>query len=357
MLLPTSRTVPGLSRRAGVAIVAAALLTCLLPTIHAVPGQAKAQQAQAEPKSKGRIFVSGTVRYKPEGKDEEENHFGLIIAIDPATGKWQKITEGGMAGRVSPDGQTLVFDRWENGQRSGIWNCDTQGSNNPGKISDKGSRPIWSPDGKQLVTTNQELLPEEKDKKRTKPAWKDESWKIDADGGNPVKLPIPDTDSIDDWSPDGKWFVTCSDRHAPYGRGYQIYIMKSDGSEQRRLTQGGLNCYARFSPDGKQVAYLHQTAKEGNSVWTVDVDGKNAREIIKEVNLASPDGVFWSPDGKQLAVILFDWEMDENGKRILRDPTNANYRIEIMNADGSNRRELKLADAKFIHIGSQGDWR
>jgi Tol biopolymer transport system component len=346
-----------MSRRAGVAIAAAALLACLLPTIQAVPGQARQEQAQVAPKSKGRIFVSASLRYKPEGKEEEETQLNLIIAIDPATGKWQKITDNGHAGRVSPDGQTLVFDRYENGQSSGIWNCDTQGSNNPGKISDKGSRPIWSPDGKHLVTTKQELLPDEKDKKRTKPAWKDESWKIDADGGNPVKLDIPDTDSIDDWSSDGKWFVTCSDRHAPYGRGYQLYVMKTDGSEQRRLTEGGLNCHARFSPDGKKVAYVRQTAKEGNSIWVVDIDGKNAREIIKEVNLASPDSAFWSPDGKQLAVTMFDWQMGENGRRILRSPNDANFRIEIMNADGSNRRELKLADAKIVHVGALGDWR
>src|SRR5262249_20931863 len=150
---------------------------------------------------------------------------------------------------------------------------------------------------------------------------------------------------------------TSSDRHSPYGRGYQLYLMKTDGTQERQLTEGGLNVFARFSPDGKKILYLRQTAKAGNSIWTMDIDGKNAKEIVKEVDLASPDGAFWSPDGKQLAVIFFNWQQDEKGKKFVGDPELSNFRIAILDADGQNRRELTLADAKFVFIGSLGDWR
>jgi beta-lactamase regulating signal transducer with metallopeptidase domain/Tol biopolymer transport system component len=354
MLLSTSRSTPRLSRLTGLAVVSAALLACLVPTFQRAPAQARPQQAQADVKGKGRIYVNVALRYKPKGQDEEKTQYNMIIAIDPATGRWQKIADGGHEGRVSPDGQTLVFSRLDDG----IWNCDTGGSNNPGKISDRSGRPVWSPEGKHLVATKQELLKKEGKKPRTAPAWKDETWRMDADGRNPVKLPIPDTDSVEDWSPDGQWFVTCSDRHPPYGSGYQLYLMKTDGTQQRRLTKGGLNVYARFSPDGKKILFLRQTAKEGNSIWTMDIDGKNAKEIVKEVDLASPNGAFWSPDGKQIAVSLFKWELDENGRRVSRAGSDtANPRIEIMNADGTNRRQLKLQGATFRFIGSLGDWR
>jgi beta-lactamase regulating signal transducer with metallopeptidase domain len=353
MLLSTSRSSPQLSRRACLTIMAAALMACLLPTLQHIPAQAPSSQAEPAAKAQGRIYVSATIRYKPEGEDEEKKH-AMILAIDPATGRWQKITDQGYDGRVSPDGQTFVFSR----HGDGIWNCDTGGSNNPGKISDKSGRPIWSPDGKYLVATRQELIEKDTDEKpRKTPAWKDETWRLDADGRNPVKLSIPETDSVEDWSPDGQWFVTCSDRHAPFGSGYQLYLMKTDGGQQRRLTQGGLNVFARFSPDGKKILYLRQTAKAGNSIWTMDLDGKNARELVKEVDLASPDGAYWSPDGKQIAVILFNWERGEDGKRVIRNPENANFRIEIMDADGTNRRPLQLQGATFVFIGSLGDWR
>ena len=84
---------------------------------------------------------------------------------------------------------------------------------------------------------------------------------------------------------------------------------------------------------------------------------KIARELIKEEGLASPDSAFWSPDGKQLAVTLFDWEVNEKGEKFSSAAKDANHRIEIMDADGKNRRELKLTDAKFLFIGALGDWR
>jgi beta-lactamase regulating signal transducer with metallopeptidase domain/Tol biopolymer transport system component len=355
MLLAASRSSPRLSRFTGLAVVTAGLVVCLVPTvIHTVAVEAQSQPAQAEGKARGRIYVSAMLRYKADGDDEEKDH-SLIIAIDPATGAWQKMTDRGHDCRVSPDGQTLVFNRHQNG----LWNCDTGGSNNPGKIFDKSGRPNWSPDGRHLVVTKQELVKERDSEPRPKaPVWKDETWRLEADGRNPLQLPIPDTDSVCDWSVDGQWFVTCSDRHPPYGSGYQLYVMKTDGSAQRRLTEGGLNVYARFSPDGKKILWLRQTAKAGSSIWTMDTDGKNAREIVKEVGLASPNGAFWSPDGKQIAVSLFNWEVDEKGGRFRRaDSDAANARLEIMDADGSNRRHLPLQGAKVGFIGSLGDWR
>ena len=100
-----------------------------------------------------------------------------------------------------------------------------------------------------------------------------ENWEFNADGSGAIKIPIPETDEVDDWSPDGHWLVTVSDRHPPRGSGYQLYIDAPDGTEQRRLTEGkGLNCYPRFSPDGRQIAYLHQ--EHGiNTLWIVNIDG------------------------------------------------------------------------------------
>ena len=46
------------------------------------------------------------------------------------------------------------------------------------------------------------------------------------------------------------------------------------------------------------------------------------------------------------------------GQKVRRAGSDAaDYRIEIMNADGTNRRPLKLQGAKFVFIGSLGDWR
>ncbi len=338
-MVATSQTAPGLSRRAVLGIVSGGILASLLPTLRY--GYIKAEPETADAETKGQIYVSVSLRYKPEGKDNEERVDG-IIALDPITGKWHKLADKGYDCRVSPDRQTLVFSR-----DNTIWNCGTGDTNSPARISDQSGRPIWSPDGKYLVATKQEFVGGR---------WKCETWRIDASyGANPVRLPITDSDWVDDWSADGQWFLIGTDRHPPHGRGYQLYVTKTDGTQERRLTEGGLNVHARFSPDGRKIVYLRQTAREGNSIWVMDTDGKNAREMSSADGANDPQGAFWSPDGKQLAIIQFDAERGEKGQRILRP--DANHRIEIMDADGTNRRELKLADAKVGFIGAPGDWR
>jgi RNA polymerase sigma factor (sigma-70 family) len=308
-------------------------------------------QPQGEPAAKknARIYLHASLKVKRAGDDEPRDIRG-IIAIDPETGKWRKITGNGHNPRISPDGETVIFVRHTGGANgfvdSETWNCDTGGSDNPGKITDIGGMPLWSPDGKHLIVS--------KSKIDNKDVWDHRTFRIDANGANAKELPIPKTDEVDDWSRDGKWLVTVSDRHPPHGHGYQLYVMHPDGTDERRLTKGGLNCYPRFSPDSRKIVYIRQTAKEGNSVWVVNVDGTDNHEVLKEESLVSPNFACWSPDGKRLAVIRFKWEQGADGVR--RGITDADFHLEIMDANGQNRRRLELADATVQWLG-HGDWR
>ena len=54
---------------------------------------------------------------------------------------------------------------------------------------------------------------------------------------------------------------------------------------------------------------------------------------------------------------MFNWALDKNGKKVGRADSDADYRIEIMDADGTNRWQLKLQGARFVFIGSLGNWR
>jgi beta-lactamase regulating signal transducer with metallopeptidase domain len=354
MLVSTSQTSPRLSRVTCFAIATAALAACLLPTFQRVPVQA---EDPTSAKASGRIYVGTMYRLKPEGAEDDKTVHSAIVAIDPATGDWQTIVEkdatvgsAGDAVRLSPDRRTLISWR----HRDGIWKCESDGQF-PIKIFDQDDRsfngllrPVWSADGKHLAVTKTGYI-----KTDSKGVWQSESWQIDADGRNAVKLPIPDTDSIDDWSGDGQWFVTSAIRPPHY---LQLYLMKTDGTQERRLTEGGGNSRARFSPDGKKILYLHRTNAEGSSIWTVDVDGGNATDLINEADPSVPDGAFWSPDGKQIAVVLFDWQF-KNGQKRHPSLDPGAHRIEIMDADGTNRRQIRLEGAEFLSISSMGDWR
>jgi Tol biopolymer transport system component len=209
-----------------------------------------------------------------------------------------------------------------------------------------GGLPLWSADGKQILA-NEGKYEENK-------GWKHSAWRCNADGTNLTRLAIPETDEVDDWSPDGKCFVTVSDRHPPHGSGYQLYVMWPDGTAELRLTRGGLNCYPRFSPDSRRVAYTHQD--DGNSVWVVNIDGTGAREILKEEGRTGVGASCWSPDGKQLVVQRFDWELDEKGKKFKSADGDHDYRLEIVDVDGKNRRVLRLDGLRLVHMGFP-EWR
>jgi Tol biopolymer transport system component len=176
------------------------------------------------------------------------------------------------------------------------------------------------------------------------PKWHHEIWTIDLDTKKKERLPIPTTDEVDDWSREGNWLVTVSDRHPPFGRGYQLYVMHPDGTEERRLTEGnGLNCYPRFRPGTNQLVYNHQS-RGANSLWLVDLDGSNRKRILQaEPGVGGPHGSSWSPDGKWLAVCV-------------RDNAFENFWIEIINPDGAEKRVLKLDGVTKTSFLSIPDW-
>ena len=105
-------------------------------------------------------------------------------------------------------------------------------------------------------------------------------------------------------SPDGRWIAyTIADTDlAANRRTTQIYLISTDGGEQRQLTSEKQSSYApRWSPDGKRLAFV--SARDGEAqIWTID-PAENTTASLKEVTSISTgaDGPVWSPDGKWIA--------------------------------------------------------
>ncbi len=123
-------------------------------------------------------------------------------------------------------------------------------------------------------------------------------------------------------SPDGTRIAFCSIRKTLY---FQIYVMNSDGTDQRRITdiKTGDACGPVWSPDGKKIAfYAYQKPspmREG-VIYTMSPDGSEMKEIVKDA--ITP---VWSPDGKKIAFVSY------------RDKHAQIYRIDV---NGSNLKRL-----------------
>ena len=86
-----------------------------------------------------------------------------------------------------------------------------------------------------------------------------------------------------------------------------IYIMNTDGGKAKALRTGlPFEIQPRFSPDGKTLSFTSD-AGGGDNIWTMNVDGSNAKQITKE-NFRLLNNAVWTPDGNYLVEPVYDEE-------------------------------------------------
>jgi Tol biopolymer transport system component len=203
----------------------------------------------------------------------------------------------------------ISFNSKRTGQSDIIYIIDTNGknlrnlTNHP--ADDTGA--TWAPDGRSFA------------------------FVLDLDGNNEIYIKTfnvaqarrltnhPELDFSPSWSPDGNWIAFVAGRTG----GLHIYKIDINGKNLQRLTnQGKYNLDPDWSPDGQSIAF----GSALGSTYVMDADGKHPRSVRLLV-----DGVVysyfqpaWSPDGKQIACVVFD---DGND-------------IYIMDTDGQNARRV-----------------
>src|SRR5688572_12825483 len=85
-----------------------------------------------------------------------------------------------------------------------------------------------------------------------------------------------------------------------------LWIVKSDGSDNRQLTRGNKNVGApRWSPDGTWIAFSSNRQGDTNQVFAIRPDGGEAVQLTRSTS-GSVGGYSWSPDGKTIAYTASD---------------------------------------------------
>ena len=94
-----------------------------------------------------------------------------------------------------------------------------------------------------------------------------------------------------------------------------IWVGPIDGTRPgRRWTWGGEDREPRWSPDGRQLAFLSDRAERGTAgLYVMDVDGGEARPLV--VRKRAVAGFAWSPDGGRIAFLAPDDPTDEDERR------------------------------------------
>lgn len=193
-----------------------------------------------------------------------------IYEMNLASGEVKQLTDrlGNLNGpEISPDGSMIAFKLSTAGANQ-IWLMNRDGSDPHPIPNASGWDPTWSPDGSYILFAS-DLQ------------GKVQLYRIKPDGGELLKISdLPAIRGRSDWSPDGSFIVTYS------GEAWRrdVYIMNADGSNARMLTPTGGNSQGpSISPDGRWVAFTsyfdHYNDIHGCEIYIIRVDGSDLRRL------------------------------------------------------------------------------
>src|SRR5579871_1253692 len=138
-------------------------------------------------------------------------------------------------------------------------------------------------------------------------------------------------------SPDGSRIVythvIVNQKHEGYETA--LWIVPFSGGGPRQLTAGPHDSSPQWSPDGKVLAFVRATEKDGKTqpaqIYLLAMDGGEARPLTDLPKGAG--GPVWSPDGKTIAFSSsnlakdFEKKKDDDPKSDVRVITRAVYRM------------------------------
>ncbi len=213
----------------------------------------------------------------PDGKSviyaafREENVYE-IYEMDIATGNVTQLTNRlGIlnAPEISPNGKFVVFKQSSGfNNRNKIWIMDRNGENINNVPRAEGWDPTWAPDGKNILFASDKDGPIQ-------------LYAVDINGDQLHRISnLPAIRGRSDWSPDGKYIVTYS------GESWkrEVYIMNADGTNAHVLSPAGGNSQGpAFSPDGQWVTFTsyfdHFNDENGCEIYVMRVDGTDLRRL------------------------------------------------------------------------------
>ncbi len=303
-------------------LLTAALAGAAVPTLDQTLGMESVSGAQISPDGR---YVAYTVQQTNWEDDEFVQQIWIAV---PATGERYLLTSGRKSSNSpewAPDSRHIAFLSDRSGKRQ-IYVISVQGGE-ASQLTDEengANSPAWSPDGRSIAFTSTGA--ESKARKDRKEKYGDFAivsgdytmthlWRVAVPAefpADPKKLPKPEalttgTDfSVESfsWSPDGTRIAFSATRDPDLGSEdtEQLYLLDlSDRHVRKLLDGGGPNGNPKWSPDGRQIAYVTSAGSPSfyymNRRIAVIPAGGGTPRILTEAFDEDPNLIDWGPGG------------------------------------------------------------
>jgi len=187
------------------------------------------------------------------------------------------------APRFSPDGQKVIFSMAQAGNSDlYIMDLRTRAAKRLTTHSSIDTSPSMSPDARQVVFNSDR-------------GGKQQLYVMDAGGGNVRRISFgKGRYATPVWSPRGDLIAFTK----ILSGSFYIGVMRPDGTDERLLAQDFLVEAPTWAPNGRVLMFFRQsrTTADGKGgrarLYTIDLTGRNEREVITPVNASDPA---WSP--------------------------------------------------------------
>jgi Tol biopolymer transport system component len=148
------------------------------------------------------------------------------------------------------------------------------------------------------------------------------------------------------WSPDGNeiLFTYNAGKSSSSEAFYNLWVINPDGTGQTQLTHDILVLRARWSPDGRWIAFdgpiAYEEPNPDYELWLIDGTGSTLKRLTSNtVNKASEAMPTWSPDGDRIFFV--------RGKSLLR----GEYEVWMISlADGTQTRLPSSVTSDFFML-------